>query len=530
MLRKIASCVACLIFVATSCSSDGSGDAAPAAGVNSTTTEPESLAFNEPTAPQDLRISVPRLSFVAPSEVDVADSVQVLVTDLLTDGLTSRDSKSGFANPALAESWTVSDDLLTWTFELGENTFGSGDPITATDVVESLNAIARRGIDSLSGPNLAVVAGYDEVASGEADAMRGVVATNESTVTISLTTPYMALAELLSGVSFGVYPVGPDTNDGFIPITSSQRFEPVELTADTLRLVPKAGNDRFSAIELRVDPTGMLVMEGAVDLAVGLESGGELASMRTAISQRSADVFFGMNHNVAPFNDVDIRRAIVQAVDRVALRDEFFPSAGIMESFIPEDVVGGSPNACGEWCERDVEDARAAVEASGVGDVAFAVDFFVEDNDGDFEQRLAEAIVSDLRDVGLNATAVQHSSTEYGSLIAAGELGLFRFGSVTTALNADADIAAKFATSGRDNVTATSIAEFDRKIARARQTERGTARASTYAEAEAILFENAVVLPLIEFRHTLLLGDTIEAAELGPAGGLLLRSVAFVRP
>jgi len=45
--------------------------------------------------------------------------------------------------PALAESWTVSDDSLTWTFKLRQGTmFSNGDPVTCEDVKYSIDGFA----------------------------------------------------------------------------------------------------------------------------------------------------------------------------------------------------------------------------------------------------------------------------------------------------------------------------------------------------------------------------------------------------
>ncbi|MEZ4515960.1 MAG: ABC transporter substrate-binding protein [Chloroflexota bacterium] len=45
--------------------------------------------------------------------------------------------------PALAESWTVSDDSMTWTFNLREGVqFSNGDPVTCEDVQFSIDRFA----------------------------------------------------------------------------------------------------------------------------------------------------------------------------------------------------------------------------------------------------------------------------------------------------------------------------------------------------------------------------------------------------
>ncbi|MEM1401431.1 MAG: ABC transporter substrate-binding protein, partial [Pseudomonadota bacterium] len=59
----------------------------------------------------------------------------------LYEALTTLDG-SGTIQPLLAESWTTSEDGLTWTFTLKEGaTFQDGSPIEAKDVVWSVNRL-----------------------------------------------------------------------------------------------------------------------------------------------------------------------------------------------------------------------------------------------------------------------------------------------------------------------------------------------------------------------------------------------------
>ena len=53
-----------------------------------------------------------------------------------------RRNAEGELEPGLAESWTISEDGLTYTFELREAQFSDGSPLTADDVAFSLNRVA----------------------------------------------------------------------------------------------------------------------------------------------------------------------------------------------------------------------------------------------------------------------------------------------------------------------------------------------------------------------------------------------------
>lgn len=465
------------------------------------------------------------MAFAAPHLVDETDPVAVLVTDLLSDGLTERDLGSGLAVPGLADSWTVSDDQLNWTFQLGDHTFGDGSPITAEDVVVSLNRVADRGLDSLSGPNLWPIVGWDAAAT-EGVAVDGIVASADRTVDITLTEPFEPLPEVLAGVTFGIHPA--EETPSALPVSSSARFTPIELWEDGLRVGLWADLEaEITTIELFVDPEFTMLAAGETDLGVGIDPDAPLGDLRGSTIQRSADAFFAMNAKLPPFDDVMIRQAIVHAVDRQRIVEEFFPNAGLMQGFVPQAVPGGSPDACGADCAFDLGQAQLLVDASPSRDVPFTVDYFVAEGDDDTEQRLAEMVASSLRDIGLVATARSHTAADYGVRAANGELGLFRFGSVSSTLTAEADLGAMFHTAGRDNLSGTSIERFDTFLAAGRSEANPVVRASIYGDAERVLFGEAVVLPLAEFRHHVAFTDALDAAGLEPDGSLDLDAIEF---
>ena len=215
-MKRWFACALAAALLAAGCSNDG--DSARLVGEETTTssTLPEGVAFADddppvttttaaPVVPLTLRIGVPDLVFEPPYAVDEADSVAVLITDLLTDGLTTLD-EDGLAVPALAESWSVSDDRLRWTFLLGSNDFSTGSPITATDVVASFDRLRGRGIESLTAPQVA--------------AIDSVIAEDDSTVVVSLAEPFEELPQVLAAVPFGISPAD-ETGGQQIPVSSA---------------------------------------------------------------------------------------------------------------------------------------------------------------------------------------------------------------------------------------------------------------------------------------------------------------------
>ncbi len=72
------------------------------------------------------------------------DDVDSDVTALTFSGLTRLDS-TGQPVPDLATSWTISPDGLTYTFQLRDATWQDGQPLTAADVVFTINQIQAPG-------------------------------------------------------------------------------------------------------------------------------------------------------------------------------------------------------------------------------------------------------------------------------------------------------------------------------------------------------------------------------------------------
>ena len=101
----------------------------------------------------------------------------------LFDGLMDYEPGTTELRPGLAESYTISDDGLTYTFKLRDGvTFHNGRAMTAQDVVYSLNRVTNPATQSPGAGFFDSIAGYAEVAAGTAETLSGVKALDEKTV------------------------------------------------------------------------------------------------------------------------------------------------------------------------------------------------------------------------------------------------------------------------------------------------------------------------------------------------------------
>ena len=117
----------CLVFIA-GCQPTATATEAPA-------TQPAGEATSEPAAPAEADPFVISKSILLdPALTEDADSLKV--SGYLYEGLVSLD-EYGEVQPALAESWVISDDQLDYIFTLRPGlTFSDGTPITP-DVIEA---------------------------------------------------------------------------------------------------------------------------------------------------------------------------------------------------------------------------------------------------------------------------------------------------------------------------------------------------------------------------------------------------------
>ena len=100
------------------------------------------------------------------SDASMYDSLSVS-TFALHDSCV-RPDRTFTPQPSGCESWTVSDDGLTWTFKLREDkVWSDGEPITAEDYVFTLQRFARADYDFEWYYSMADIANWSKVVSGE---------------------------------------------------------------------------------------------------------------------------------------------------------------------------------------------------------------------------------------------------------------------------------------------------------------------------------------------------------------------------
>jgi peptide/nickel transport system substrate-binding protein len=266
--------------------------------------------------------------------------------------------------PALAESWSVSPDQLTWTFHLRRGvTFSDGSPFGADDVVYSY----RRIIDEkLSNAN-------------KFSAVRSVTATDNDTVQITVNQPTPNLLINIGGFKgmaivqrrnvesgqIATHPVG----TGPFAFKSAKSGDSLTLTANPHYWggAPPIGRVTFRYIS---EPSTALsaLQAGEIDWTdvVPTQRVDELKgddSIRMGVRPSTDYWYLALNEARKPWDDVRARQAIAYAIDRAAIvQATSYGTATANELAIPRGNPWYTPY---DRYSRDIDTAKSLLDAAG---------------------------------------------------------------------------------------------------------------------------------------------------------------------
>ncbi|MBN9344905.1 MAG: type IV secretion system DNA-binding domain-containing protein, partial [Devosia sp.] len=118
-------------------------------------------------------------------------------------------ASDGAIVPALAESWTISEDGLTYTFEIrADAKWSDGKPVTAGDFVYAWKRVLTPASGAMNAPMLYSIAGAEEYFADQSKDNVALSATDDKTLTFTLKQRVPYMMQLLGFSTF--YPVRED--------------------------------------------------------------------------------------------------------------------------------------------------------------------------------------------------------------------------------------------------------------------------------------------------------------------------------
>ena len=304
----------------------------------------------------------------------------------------------GDLTPAIAESYEVSEDRMTYTFHLREGVqFHNGETVTAEDVVYSIQRCA-----AATETGIVQVEAFSVIQSIETP--------DDKTVAITISEPSN---EFISYMTTAVLPADYDKQDTDPVGTGPFKF--VSRTAQDSVVLEKF--NEYWGTPAQLDKVTLKIMENADSLMMSLQSGAidlcaHLTSTQVAQLEKDFNVAEGtmnlvqamyLNNAVAPFDDVRVRQALCYAVDKQEIIDLAFDGYGspIGSSMYP--AFGKYfDDSLTNYYTKDVEKAKALLAEAGYPD-GFDMTITVPSN---YKPHMdtAEVLVQQLAQIGVNAT------------------------------------------------------------------------------------------------------------------------------
>lgn len=448
----------------------------------------------------------------------VGNSAAVILYDLFT-GLMTLDS-AGKVTPGMAESYSVSEDGLTYTFTLRPGTtWSDGTPLTAEDFVYSFQRVLAPETAARFASQLYPIANAQAVNRGEMepDAL-GVAAPDDRTFVVTLNKPTAYLPQLMASNPASPVPrhvIEAEGRSWTRPGTmvSNGAYKLVEQVPATL--IRAAKNESFyDAANVAIDEIVYYPTENQ-GTSLARFRGGELdvilnfpADQIPRIRETMPETlhitpalgvyYLAPNLRDAPFDDPRVRRALSMAIDREAIVERLLPPGTTAASNIVPAVTSGYNGTPADYADAPVgermQQARALLAEAGYGPDN-PLTFSFKTDPIEQNRRIAVALTSMWRGIGAQ---VDTDTTGASDVNRDGRMGNFEM--IRWTWFGPFDDAATFlglldSTNGA-NVTGYSNPELDAKLAEANAESDSDAREALLAEAEAIINADQPVIPL----------------------------------
>lgn len=310
-----------------------------------------------------LRVGLPSIPTVLDPATALDGPVPLIARQVFDTLVQYRDGSSD-VEPALATSWNVSKDGLSWTFRLREGVrFHDGTPLTSRQVAESLDRIVVPNHALAPSPN----PGGLRLLRGSPGVVKEILTPDPRTVQINLLLPYAPLLTVLAHPVFSVAHSGTGATRWIgTGAYSVSEVSPGRITLDanpsywaapprTARIVLlEAGDPARAEADLDARNLDVVIPTSAPSRMQGALS---VASWRIG--------YLAVQHEHEPFRRKKVRQAIVAALSPAAITTAVEPQAVASSLFLPRGVWASAdtPLALG----GDPETARRLMSEAGVG-------------------------------------------------------------------------------------------------------------------------------------------------------------------
>jgi oligopeptide transport system substrate-binding protein len=498
-------------------------------------------------APTVLTVNIgPEPDSIDPANNESVDGASLLVHGF--EGLMKLDNK-GVPQPGMASAYTVSDDLMTYTFTLRDDIkWNDGEPITAEQFIYSWKRAVSPDTAAPYGYMFDVVQGYEAAAGGELDAL-AVKAIDDKTIEVKLIAPTPYFLELCAFPTYS--PVRQDIvegNDAWAtdPATyiSNGPYKLIEWEHNAFMLYEK--NEFYYGLdELVPDQIKFVLMEDDNAILAAFQNG-EISFADTMPNDeidaykdkpefnkqgQLGTYFVCFQTQKAPFDNPDVRKALSLVIDRNFICEQIGKAGQIpAAAFVPAGLSDTDPAkefraTGGDYYsvdpadyEANVAEAQALLAKAGYpGGKGFPkFEYILNESTGHLQ--IAEALQSMWKEkLGIECTLAQQEWSVFLNTRQNGEYQVARHGWLGD-YNDPISFIDMWKTGGGNNDAKWSNAEYDKLVKDIKTSGDRTVRYTKMHEAETILMDEMPIAPIYYYVDIFLKDPKMEGFYSSPLG------------
>ena len=353
------------------------------------------------------------------------------------DGLMQMDA-TGASIPALAESYDMSEDGLTYTFHLRDAKWSNGTPVTASDFVFAWRRICKEAGEYayMFGSSVGCVKGAQDIIDGKAEPdTLAVSAPDDKTLVVELESPVSFFASLLyfptfypineafySSLEEGTYGTSPET------FLSNGAFVLESYTPGTASLTVKKNPDYWDADRVKLAGIKYQVVGSSDNALVAFKTGAldvvTISGNQVASAKKDADLASKLavtgagymwyltfsqtekNADGGMLANANLRLAISNAIDRESIVENNVMDGSLATyTAVPPQFAASSTTGADfsedqmkfvDYCDFNVEKALEylAKAKEELGKDSFTFTLIYGNNEGDVIAKVAQAITS----------------------------------------------------------------------------------------------------------------------------------------
>ena len=459
------------------------------------------------------------------------------------EGLAARDTNN-IVSPAVAESWEISDDYLTYTFHIRTNALWSdGKPVTAHDFIYSWSRV----VDPLTAANYSYqmepLKNAKAITAGEMPMSElGVKAIDDKTLEVTLEAPTPYFLELMAYAVY--YPLRKDIVEGnadkwsLKPETyiGNGPYKLVERKLDE-KLIMAKNENYWNADSIIAEKIVFLLMDNPISSVAGVKEGSihfssKLPAQDIPVLQKENILvikpylgvyYYNLNFTNETLNDPRVRRALSLAINREYIVENIakggqIPAAGLIPPGITDlkgdfrDNAGDHFSLKSEDYEKNVAEAKKLLAEAGYpnGKGIPVIEF--KSNPGEHIP-LFEAVQQMWKEnLNIDSTISQEEWAVFQQTRLEGNFVVARNGWIGD-YDDPMTFLGLFLSRSSQNVSRYSNAQYDDVLMQAMSTGNQIIRMPLLHKAENILMDDMAFIPIYYYTLPVLVNPKIKGVQ-----------------